>query len=322
MCIDRSVAVGVEIVGGQTTVALIDRHGRVHRRLQAKTLRGRPASATLEPYLRAIDSLLAQAHVERLPVHGIGVSIPGVLAESKRTALAVPLLPSLNGFPLCDLLEARYAMPAQLQVDVDAAALGEYRFGAGKERSRLLFLHVNAVVGAAFVLDGHLEQTTDSSIGHVCHIAVSTSLNSPRCSCGKRGCINTFVSFEAMQKLVQRALRRGEESSLLQRMLLGHEHLSPRLLAEEAAHGDAVALQVYSELGRWLSVAITHYIDYFDPHILILGGDVAGTSNHLLTHVRSTLNNHSSARVCSLVEVVPALLGKDASIMGAAVSLL
>ena len=314
---DKSVAVGIEIGGGRTTVALIDRDGRIRHRCHAKTLRGRPASATLEPYLRAVDTMLAHARAEGLRVRGIGVSIPGSVQHTSRRPLVIPILPSLNGFPLCDLLETRYCLPTQLHVDVDAAILGEQHFGAGKGFNRLLFLTVNAVVGASVVIDGQLERSAPY-VGHVCHLPVST--NGARCSCGKRGCINTLVSMDAVQKMVQRALRRGDETSLTQR-LLNREYFSPQLLAEEAMRGDSVALQVYSEVGRWLSAAITKYVSLFDPNILILGGDVLCASDLLLTQVQHSLATSSSSRVCSMVEVVPACLGSDSALVGTAVPL-
>lgn len=310
---------GVEVAVSRATIALVDLHGRVHHRLYAKTLWGRPVAATLEPYLRAIEIMLAYASAEGFHVCGLGVSVPGSLDSSLRRPLLVPTLPALNGFPLCDLLEARYCLPTQLHVDVDAAVLGEYRFGAGKGFRRLLFLSVNAVVGAAFLVEGKLEPSAQQYVGHVCHIAVSA--NGSRCSCGKRGCINTLVSTDAMQKMVQRALRRGEETSLSQR-LSNREYFSPRLLAEEALQGDSVALQVYSELGRWLAAATARYISIFDPNILILAGSVLDPSNLLLTQLRTALIAHSSTQVGTTIEVVPALLASDAALIGMAVPFL
>src|SRR5436309_6722212 len=190
MSTDRSVAVGIEIGGNQTTIALVNRCGRILARCSAKTLRGRPAAATLEPYLRAVDTMLAYARTECLSVCGIGVSIPGTLDHTSRRPLLIPTLPSLNSFPLCELFETRYDLPTLLHVDVDAAALSEYQFGAGKGVRRLLLLTVNAVVGASLVVDGQVEHSVQQYVGHVCHLAVSTSANSLRCSCGKRGCIN------------------------------------------------------------------------------------------------------------------------------------
>ena len=146
------------------------------------------------------------------------------------------------------------------------------------------------------------------------------SSNGPRCSCGKRGCINTLISMDAMQKMVQRALRRGEETSLKQR-LLNREYFSPQLLAEEAGRGDSVALQVYSEVARWLGAATAKYISLFEPNILILGGGVVSASDLLLTQVRSALMTHATSRVCSMVEVVPAHLGSDAGLVGTVVPL-
>ncbi len=319
MSTDKSVAIGVELAGSGAIVALVDQCGQVLQRSIARTLRGRPAIATLEPYLRAIDTVLAYAHAEELCVRGLGVSIPGTLAASNRRPLLIPTLASLNDFPICDLLEARYNLPAYLHVDVDAALLGEHRFGAGKGFRRLFFLTVNAVVGAALVVDGKAECAAPQFVGHISHMPVAS--HGPLCSCGKRGCINTLVSVEAMQKMVQRALRRGEDSSLRQR-LLNREYFSSKLLAEEAVRGDSVALQVYGEVGRWLGTATAKYISLFDPNILIIGGGVLSASDLLLAQVRASLLTQTAIEDRERVEVVPARLGTDAGVIGAVVPLL
>jgi glucokinase len=311
--------VAVELGGSQTTIALVDNQGKVQHRCQAKTLRGRPAGATLDPYLRAIDGLLAIAEREHVQICGIGVSVPGSLDHTLRRPLFTPTLPSFNNFPLGDFLETRYALPVRLLVDVDAAVLGEQRFGAGRGCHRLLYLTINAVVGAALIIDGRLESTAQQYVGHVSHLSVAAS--GPRCSCGKRGCINTLVSLDAVQRMVQRALRRGDESCLTQR-LLNHECFSLQLLAEEALRGDSVALQIYNEIGRWLGAAIVKYIGLFDPHVLILSGNILYVHQDacalLLTQVRSVLDTDTTSRVCSMVEVVPACLGDDAALLGTA----
>jgi len=318
MSTGKSVAVGVELAGRGTTVALVDRRGHIRQRLNAKTLIGRPAIATIEPTVRTIETMLSYALAEGFKVRGLGLALPGILDNNNRRPLQIPTLSSLNDFPLCAYLEARFNLPTQLRVDVDAALLGEHRFGAGKGVSRLLFVTVNAVVGASLVVDGQLERSDQQYIGHVSHMLVTT--NGPRCSCGKRGCINTLVSIDAMQKMVHRALRRGEQTSLAQR-LRNREYFIPRLLAEEAERGDSVALQLYSELGRRLGLATNRYIDIFEPHKLILAGDALSSNDLLLNHVRQALVTRSSSNVCTMVDVVPARLGSDASLIGSVVSL-
>ncbi len=318
MSTDESVAIGVELAARGANVALVDCYGRVRQRCHARTLQGRPAIATLEPYLRAIETMLAYAYSEKWHVCGLGVCVPGSVDADARRPMMIPTLSTLNSFPLCDFLEAHYALPSRLHVDVDAALLGEHHCGVGKGFRRLLFLTLNAVVGAALVVDGNLERSAQQYVGHISHMLVSA--NGPRCSCGKRGCINTLVSLEAMQKMVQRALRRGEETSLTQR-LLNREYFSPQLVAEEARRGDSVALQVYGEVGRWLAAATTKYINIFEPNILILGGNVVSSSDLLLHHVRNALILRSSSSVCTAVEVVQASLGSDAALVGAGVSL-
>jgi len=154
---NKRVVVGMEITRSRATVVLVDHYGKIHHRFYAKTLRGRPAIATLEPYLRTLETALLYAKSQRIVVSGLGISIPGTLDLTARCPGIIPILPSLNGFPLCDLLEARYNLPVQLHVDVDAALLGEYFFGVGKGFRRLLFLNVNSVVGAAVIIDGKIE---------------------------------------------------------------------------------------------------------------------------------------------------------------------
>ncbi|TMD43398.1 MAG: ROK family protein [Chloroflexi bacterium] len=294
---DKSVAIALEIAGSQSALALVDRGGVIRHRCYAKTLWGRPAIASLEPYLRAIEYLFAHAKAEGWRVRGLGVSIPGTLDQQSRRPLTIPILPSFNDFPLCDLLEARYDLPVCLHVDVDAALLGEYHYGAGKGYHRLLYLTLNAVVGAALFIDGQLERSPHASVGHISH-----------------------VPLDAIQKMVQRALRRGEETSLAQR-LNNREYFSPQLLAEEAVRGDAVALQVYAEVGRWLSEATARYIALFEPHALILGGSVLNASEYLFASMQSTLIMHASTSVDTPIKVVLAHLGNDAGLIGTTVPL-
>ncbi len=315
---DKGVAVGVEIGSEQATIALVTSQGQIQRRCTAKMLHGRPALATLEPYVRAIDAMLESAHADGLRVNGIGISIPGSVNPITRCPVQVPMFPGFNGFPLCDLLEKRYHTPIALHADVDAAILGEHFFGVGKDQQRLIFLTVSAVVGASFVVDGQLERSGKQYIGHICHVTISGS--GPLCSCGKYGCINMLVSIDAMKRLVRRALRRGEETTLTQRFL-NHEYLSHQLLAEEAHRGDSLAVRVYREIARWLCAAIMQYVGLFKPTLVIVGGSVLHASDLLFNQINVVLEKKQFAQLASAVEIVPARLGCDAALIGSTVPL-
>ncbi len=282
----KSVAVAIEITGSVARIALVDRSGSILRRDYARSLWGRSSLATLEPYLRSIEVMLASAKKEGWRVNGIGVALPGILDAEARRPLHLPVLPSLNNFPLCDMLEARYNLPAHLFVDVDAALIGEYYHGAGQGYERLLYITLNAVVGAASIIDGQLvkgQGGSQSTIGHVAHVTISAT--GQRCGCGKRGCINSFVSLEALQKMVMRALRRDEQTSLSRR-LASQESLSVPMLVEEAQRGDAVAKHIYNDIERCLSEAIARLLRLFEPDILLLGGAMPHTSPAFLARIR------------------------------------
>lgn len=308
-------AISIEPGGRKASIALVDRQGRILQREETKTLWGRPAHATLEPYVRTIEMLLAFASAEGYHVCGLGVSIPGTLDATASRPLIVPTLPSLSGFPLREFLQTRFGLPVSLHVDVDAALLAEAQFH--RDAKRLLFLNIHAVLGAALLIDGRPERTDASHLGHICHLPVAASASGARCGCGKRGCINTLISLDAIQKMVQRAQRRDEESSLLQR-LSRREAFSPPLLAEEAVRGDRVALQVYAEIGRWLGAALDKYIALLAPEVCILGGGILTASEAVFDQLRSALLAQSSQ---AGVQIVPARLGDDAVLIGAALPL-
>lgn len=273
-------------------------------------------AASLEPFLRAIDDLLAYAGAQRWRVIGLGFSIPGTLDAAGRRLHVIPILPSLNGLPLYGLLEARYDLPVRLCVDVDAALLGEYHFGAGKGFQRLLYLTLNAVVGASFVDGGTLEQNPPACLGHVAHLPIAAS--GPRCSCGKRGCINSLISLEAIQKLAIRSFQRAEESGSTS---IARGGMNAQLLADAAMQGDPVALRIYEEIGRWLGAAVARYIGLYSPDALILGGSVLSANEVLFASIQSTLTMHVATITDQPVKIALARLGSDAALIGASVAL-
>lgn len=273
-------------------------------------------AASLEPFLRAIDDLLAFAGAQGWHVIGLGFSIPGTLDAAGRRLSVIPILPSLNGLSLSGLLEARYDLPVRLCVDVDAALLGEYHFGAGKGFQRLLYLTLNAVVGASFVDGGTLEQSPPACLGHVAHLPIAAS--GPRCSCGKRGCINSLISLEAIQKLAIRSFQRAEESGSTS---IARGGMNAQLLAEAAMQGDPVALRIYEEIGRWLGAAVARYIGLYSPDALILGGSVLSANEVLFASIQSTLTMHAATITDQPVKIALARLGSDAALIGASVAL-
>jgi glucokinase len=275
-------------------------------------------AASLEPFLRVIDDLLAYAGEKGWRVIGLGFSIPGTLDATGRRLRVIPILPSLNGLPLCDLLEAQYDLPVHLCVDVDAALLGEYHFGTGKGYQRLLYLTLNAVVGASFVDGGKLEQSAQACLGHVAHLPIAAS--GPRCSCGKRGCLNSLISLEAIQKLALRSFQRAEEHGSAS-SLSARGALNAQILAEEAMQGDPVALRIYEEIGRWLGAAVARYIGLYQPDALILGGSVLSANEVLFASIQSTLTMHVSTITDRPVRIALAHLGSDAALIGASVAL-
>jgi glucokinase len=120
---------------------------------------------------------------------------------------------------------------------------------------------------------------------------------------------------EAMQKMVQRALRKGEHTNLIWR-LRNREHFSPQLLAEEALRGDSVALHVYCEVARWIGAATIKYVNIYNPDVLILGGEVLQANELVIANVRSSLMTQAMEKTDNMFKVVSTSLGLDAALVG------
>src|ERR1700730_13451103 len=175
--------------------------------------------------------------------------------------------------------------------------------------------------GGAFAHLGHLgelEQHSQAGLGHVAHLPIATS--GPRCSCGRRGCINSLISLEAIQKLALRSFQRAEENGSLS-SLIRRGALNAQILAEVAIQGDPVALRIYEEIGRWLGAAVARYIGLYSPEALILGGSILSANEVLFASMQSTLTIHVATITDRPVKIALAHLGSDAALIGASIAL-
>src|SRR6202035_5387300 len=123
-----------------------------------------------------------------------------------------------------------------------------------------------------------------------------------------------------IQKLALRSFQRAEENGSAS-SLIARGALNAQTLAEEAMRGDAVALRIYEEIGRWLGAAVARYIGLYSPDALILGGSVLSANEVLFASIQSTLTMHVSTVTQAPVKIALAHLGSDAALIGASVAL-
>ncbi|MDQ7829329.1 MAG: ROK family protein [Armatimonadota bacterium] len=305
-------ALAVDIGGTRTRVGVVGGDGRVlaHRTLPTPT--GGP-DAVVAAVAGAAAHVLAEAAVTREALVGVAAGAPGPLDPRSGVVFEPPNLVGWRDVPLRALLEERLGLPAAVENDANAAALGEAWVGAGRGVTDLVYITVSTGVGGGLILGGELYSGVSGTAGEVGHMTVA--LDGPPCFCGQPGHLEGLASGRAIARAAREALARGEATSLRE---LPPEELSARTVAEAARAGDPVARAIYERAGTALGAAVASLVNLLNPPLIILGGGVMQAGDLIMAPLWRAARERAFARPLEAVRLVPAALGEEAGLVGAA----
>ena len=230
---------GFDIGATKLAVAVGDDAGGIAAR------RRRPIRATGDPradvdaMLRDAHELLAEAGVAPSALRGVGVAAPGPIDFARGTVESPPNLPGWRSVPICEWLGAAFDAPVHLENDANAAALAEWRFGAGRGARHLVYLTMSTGVGGGLVLDGRLYRGTGNA-GEVGHMPVEWGDSAELCGCGRRGCLEAYVGG---RRWSERLARVTPADSRVAALAGAPAHARPEHVVAAAREGDAFALR-------------------------------------------------------------------------------
>ena len=214
-----------------------------------------------------------------------------------------------------------YISPCYIENDVKAAALGENRYGAGKEARNLVFLSVGTGIAAGIIIEGKIYRGSNFNAGEIGHAIIEP--NGPLCKCGMRGCLEAVATGPAIASHAKVALK--AESSTMIRQLADENHgeVNVEIVFQAASHGDQVALIILEEAGRYLGRAIFSLIMHYDPDVVILGGGIATAGDLIPNFIRSELEkqaiwSYPLKELLNPAKLKVSNLGQDVAILGAA----
>lgn len=312
------IAVGVDFGGTRIKLGLVSERGVVRHRALRPTPRTEGALAVFAAIVDGVEELVKDAGFLLKDVAGVGLGTPGPISPEGDRVLFATNIPGWEGFPLKSRMEERLGRPVFLENDANAAALGEYWVGAGRDVRTLIFLGLGTGVGGGLVLDGRPWRGAHRAGAELGHITLRPEGGDP-CGCGNRGCLETLAAAPAIVRAAGRALEQGGAPKLREILRESGPAAEPRpeLVARAARMGDADAARVYADAGRWLGIGVALYINVFDPEMVIIGGGVAGAFDLLLPVVTEEVRRRSFAAIHQQVSIVPAQLGDDAGVVGA-----
>lgn len=304
-------------------VGLISRSGEIM--WQAR--RPNPREQGTDEYLALAAGLLSEAFaVEDIHASGVGVAVAGPVDPSSGVLYQPPNLMALDGVSVKQVWQERFGLPIVIGNDANLAAMGELYFGAGRDATQaghpprsLFYVTVSTGIGGGAVEGGSLLLGANGLTAEIGHTTVDTSMDAPRCQCGKRGCLEAVSSGTAIANYAQAALSEGRhrESALA---AVAPGELSARAVVAAAVQGDAFANAVMARACEGLSVGLANVVHLFNPDLIILGGGVSEglTQLNLFPRIRQGIHDRLMSELHKVFELVPSVLGDNSGLLGAA----
>lgn len=304
---------GIDIGGTKLAAGVVAPGGQ----LLSYKRRPTPQGVDSEALLDAVVDLARAAILESSQqATAIGIGCGGPIFFEKDTVSPLHM-PAWRNFPLRPRLEAALGLPAVLDNDAKAFALGEAKFGAGRRSICMLGMVVSTGIGGGIVVNGRLLDGAHGNGGHIGHIIVSAS--GPRCFCGAVGCLTAYASGRGLSARATDALKRGVPSSLSG---LGEGAVTGRVIAEAASAGDKLAARLFNDAATALGRAIASAANMLDLDRVVLGGGLIQAGDLLMVPLERELRRRARLAFSRFVEVSTAQLGQESGVIGAATLIL
>lgn len=242
------------------------------------TLEAKVTDTTPEGMINAIQNtiplLLAEAGREEKDIMGIGVSIPGEVDPKKGICLQSPRF-GWRDLPFAELLAERVHAPVWIDDDVNAFAIAQKLFGAGRNHHNFAALAIGAGIGCSLVLNGEIYHGSNSAAGKLGHV---TSVPGGKlCECGRRGCLMAHAAEPYMlgewQRLRGAAISRNE-------------------FVAAAAGGDETALAILEDAGSRIGRHLADLVNLFDPEVVVVGGESVQFGEALIGPMRKAMEEY------------------------------
>ena len=306
-------AIGIDIGGTKVLGGVVTSSGEILATARRDTPREGGRALT-----EAIANVATEL-VQQYPVDSIGVSAAGFISSDRQTLLATPNISNWNGVNLVAELSEILDKKIALENDANAAAWGEFKFGAGRGRNDLMMLTLGTGVGGGLILDGSVFRGAfgiGAELGHI-RLVPEGQL----CGCGIRGCLEQYASGSALMRHAREAI---DASPLLARNLLDRgdgtiEGLRGSDITDAARDGDPVAIAAFNTMATYLGAGIASLCAVIDPSCVVLGGGVIDAGELFLGPTRdAALRLIPFSGKHPYPEIVAAELGNHAGLVGVA----
>jgi glucokinase len=306
----QTEAIGVDLGGTKMLLGVLDG--------DSKTVwesRERSAGESEQDLVELLVREIGEARAERSGIEAVGMGIPATIDHRKGLAIAAVNLP-IENLPIRDLVVERTGLPTFVDNDANVAALAEHLFGAARGTQNAVMLTIGTGIGGGLILGGEIYRGSTGAGAELGHMAIQ--MDGPGCqgNCPNRGCVEAFASGTALGREGDAAAESTPESAL-GKLLAEGKPVDGKAVTVAAQEGDRTAIEVFDLVGGRLGVALASFANIFEPEVIVVGGGVMAAGDLLLDPARRELEARA-LRPMNKTPVVPAELGEDAGMIGAA----
>ncbi|MDR7422757.1 MAG: ROK family protein [Armatimonadota bacterium] len=308
----RGQVIGIDLGGTKVAVGLVSRSGEVSVLDAVPTLAADGAEVVIERLAVLVREAAGVARNLARDVVGVGLATPGIVDSRAGTVrYATPALPGWTGLALGRRLAEAAGLAVVVHNDGHAAAVGESAVGAAAGVPDAVVVVLGTGIGGGIIAGGRLVRGHLGGAGRIGHLSVDAG--GRPCWCGARGCIEQYASGSAVAREAQAAVDRGAPTTL--RALSGP--VSAADVVQAARGGDALAVGLLSEAGRFLGAALVSLVNLVSPQVVVVGGGLADAGALLLDAADAVLSERLPPAIRTSVEVRLSSLGHRAAVAGA-----
>ncbi|MDX1629827.1 MAG: ROK family protein [Fulvivirga sp.] len=276
-------AIGIDIGGTNTKFGIADKEGNIYGQHKIKTKDYKEIDDYIKTIHDELEKLIPDS-IDHKDILGIGIGAPNANFH-EGTLVNPPNLQWKGIVPLAELVKKKFDLPAIITNDANAAALGEMTYGNAKKLKDFVVLTVGTGLGSGIVINGEVVYGYHGFAGELGHTLVNA--NGRFCACGKRGCLETYVSATGIRRTVYKLLADYNEPSMLRS--ISFDELSTKMITQAAKKGDHIAIEAFKYTGRVLGMKLSDFVVHTDPQAIFLLGGLAKAGKFLFDPARANL---------------------------------
>ena len=302
--------IGVDIGGTNLKAGVVDAEGRIVGEASVPTGADRPQDVVLEDILGAVSKAVEASGVSMKEIRAVGMGSPGLIDYVTGTVVYNNNL-GWRDFHICEKMSEALGMPARLENDADAAALGEVVSGSAKGAKSAMIITLGTGVGSGYVLDGKIFRGCE--FGHMV-----IAYGGRKCTCGRHGCFEAYCSATGLINMTKEAIAEHPSSTLAE--IAGREGtVSGHTVFAAAEEGDSVAEHIIDEYTGYLAGGLANLVNGLQPEVISIGGGIGKQGERLLVPLRGKVADEVYKGI-PVPKIVSCTLGYKAGLIGAAMA--